>query len=467
MLPPGAKSLSDIAKIPDPEIRIGLYGTLLEWALKSLPGSGAVPQNLDSLIDHNRDKFADFRSVDGARWVRNQLVHVTGEASPSRIRTADADFDPIIRRLAEQYCSREVRDAALGLPKPLPPPVAPTPKPAPDVSPPVIYTPPPPPPKSNGGMWWLFFGGTVAALTISFLATQQPRPSVTAEGPTQFPPPASVPQQKAQIQAPPPVPSQPENALPPVESSVAVGPATDTSSPERTSEEAHHIPEADIKKDETKSIQRQQPTTVELLLERAQTSVGGRQALAGVRDSTTTSDVLYPDGRHARLLVQFVAPIYRRQEMGLLSGGKSISYTDGSAGWISTPSGVTPMPTKIVQDLGFYDLGRLLLSEHDSALTVVPDGTDALRITSQIGQAATLQFDPLSGLPIRLYYKFGANALELLPAMATFADWRPAGGLKWPFRMTIEVDGKLLRQDTVADIRLNTGLTVAEISARP
>jgi hypothetical protein len=70
-------------------------------------------------------------------------------------------------------------------------------------------------------------------------------------------------------------------------------------------------------------------------------------------------------------------------------------------------------------------------------------------------------------LPIRLYYKFGANALELLPAMATFADWRPAGGLKWPFRMTIEVDGKLLRQDTVADIRLNTGLTVAEISARP
>src|SRR4051794_22063120 len=105
MLPPGTKSLSEIVEINDPAIRVILYGTLLEWVLKSFPSDAPVAQNLDSLIEHHSRKFASFGEVDGARWVRNQVVHGTSLASFDRIKRADAEFPLIIRRLAEQYCS--------------------------------------------------------------------------------------------------------------------------------------------------------------------------------------------------------------------------------------------------------------------------------------------------------------------------------------------------------------------------
>lgn len=686
MLPPGTKSLTDIAKIPDPEVRIGLYGTLLEWVLKSLPAGGAVLQTLDTLIDCHRDKFRDFRSVDGARWVRNQLVHSTGNASPARIRTADADFDPIIRGLAEQYCSQDVRDAALGLPKPAPPPVTP-PKLVPDVHAPVVSTairpitlspPPPPQPKSSAG--WGILGGVFLALAVAFLVYEQPTLLTNLRQPPP-PPPAHRLEQQVQTVAVPPAnsatftetfdnapdpannwtmqaqsgspqitytpgnfriqapnvcptpnagtsityltkqsfggnidvafqlnhggygrtsvglwsvnrnervieidldsddtaylnlasgeastqstyPSAPymntwitlriqvvgdqatfyaenssdsqalqtwpvpkssppdvyylffsvgsicwksgandtslksvsvrtgqlaprlegsletseavpnprsnsycESATPNGSEDSSACPASDTV---KLSDEVRQLPESTPKAGEGVPLpQRNGQTDIESLLERAQAGLGGRHAISSVRDSTSSSEVLYPDGRRVRSKGQFVAPSYRRQEIELFSGGKSVVYTDGSVGWMSTPNGITSMPLKTVQDLEFYDLSRLLLSDQDDSLTVLAKGSDSVTITARTGQAATLQFDSLTGLPVRLGYRFVGSNSEILPAIATFADWRSVAGLRFPSRMTIEVNGKLLRQDNVIDVKVNTGLTVADISARP
>jgi hypothetical protein len=65
-------------------------------------------------------------------------------------------------------------------------------------------------------------------------------------------------------------------------------------------------------------------------------------------------------------------------------------------------------------------------------------------------------------LPLREVYTEGANSAE-----EAFADWRDADGLKMPFKITVQQDGKKVADVAVLDYKFNSGIKLEELSQKP
>ena len=113
MLPSGAKSISEIAAYADSADRVTHFARLLEHILKSVGGQADAFLTFDELLEKHKEKFTDFARVDKARWVRNQLVHATGKASPRRIIEAERSLKAAVEQ-ALTYCRPELRTAVTG-----------------------------------------------------------------------------------------------------------------------------------------------------------------------------------------------------------------------------------------------------------------------------------------------------------------------------------------------------------------
>jgi hypothetical protein len=204
------------------------------------------------------------------------------------------------------------------------------------------------------------------------------------------------------------------------------------------------------------------------LIDRALNAVGGLQAIAGIKDSTTVVDaVLYPAMTRIRILTTFVAPGYIRQE-SQLPNGTSVLYTDGQSGWISMPQqGVNPLTSKQILDLTFYDLGKLVRANVFPSWTVFGISQDMVQVSSGTGQSATLQCDERTGLPLRMLYQVPGQSGELIDAETTLSDWRQVDGFTVPFRATTMANGKKGRQQVTLEVKFNTGIDAALLSRRP
>jgi len=190
------------------------------------------------------------------------------------------------------------------------------------------------------------------------------------------------------------------------------------------------------------------------LLARAQQAMGGADKLAGVKDSTQTVDLtLDPSagGMRMKQTNRFIAPSVFRQEQEIPGIGKVIAYTDGKAGWMATPQGVMPMNADILKQARgelFRQFESLLLSANANAVS-----DNAVQIAGPDGQLVKVDFDPATGLP--------AEVTE------QFADWREAGGIKMPFKLTLLQDGRKFGDATVSGYQFNTGLKEEDLNKKP
>jgi hypothetical protein len=87
---------------------------------------------------------------------------------------------------------------------------------------------------------------------------------------------------------------------------------------------------------------------------------------------------------------------------------------------------------------------------------------DTVEVSSKDGASVRVQFDAISGLPLREIYTEGPVASE-----ESFSDWRDADGLKVPFKIAIQQDGKKMADIAVLDYKFNTGVKVEELSQKP
>jgi hypothetical protein len=230
MLPPTTKSLREIAEYKDAVVRVPLLGTLLEGLLKSItPYADGL--SLDPLLDKHKEKFAKFRDVDAARWVRNQITHGSGRATTPQILEAEVGFEQAIRDILP-HCSEQLRYEAVGKrepvsqPAPEDPPVSTQPEPsstAPD--PPVAETLPrtsasgsaaplrPAPPSDDGyqfksaRLWYALTGVFLFGSGVAYiLRAQRPRPRSVLIGDqpaTLFSRPTSTPSSESDRREPP------------------------------------------------------------------------------------------------------------------------------------------------------------------------------------------------------------------------------------------------------------------------
>ncbi len=202
------------------------------------------------------------------------------------------------------------------------------------------------------------------------------------------------------------------------------------------------------------------------LLKRAQEALGGAEKLASVKDSTQSLEMAAQGGMKIKQTNRYLAPGYFRQDQEL-PFGKIVAYSDGKTGWLSTPQGFQPMPPPVLKQAHgeiFRNLLRVMLADRDPSLQVTAAGDHAVEVTSKDGDQVTIEFDPSTGLPSgETYAQVGTSA----KIEETYSDWRDVEGLKMPFKMTLQQNGKPVGELTVQDYKLNSGLKAEELSKRP
>jgi hypothetical protein len=93
------KTLDEINRFPEPEVRVPHLGMLFEHVVRStIPVPPSV--TLNELLKSHQDKFSDFRGLCNARFVRNSLVHGYC-VTDAQISEAEISFKEAIRNLSE------------------------------------------------------------------------------------------------------------------------------------------------------------------------------------------------------------------------------------------------------------------------------------------------------------------------------------------------------------------------------
>jgi zinc protease len=211
------------------------------------------------------------------------------------------------------------------------------------------------------------------------------------------------------------------------------------------------------------------------LLLKAQVAVGGGDRLAAVRDYVLVAqyqiDVAVASMGGTKIVEtdRWLSPTIFRQE-SVLPSGPVAAYTDGKIGWISTPQGWGALAgTQAKQVFGdlFRVYYRLLLSDRMEGRTVNAIDENTIQISDATGQVASVEFDPRSGLPRKVSYDTPQAAGPPIYSEDMFEDFRDIGGVKVPFKLTINQGGRKFADVTVNEYRINVGLKAADLAKRP
>ena len=202
------------------------------------------------------------------------------------------------------------------------------------------------------------------------------------------------------------------------------------------------------------------------LLQKVQAALGGADKLAGVKDVTQIAEVQLDQsvgGMKLKQTNQWLAPGLFRQEVDA-PFGKLTAFTNGTMGWVKSPQGESPLMgpmLKQAQGEIFRSYFSLLSSDRDPNRTVSYVGPGLLDIADKSGVSIRLSVDESTGLPLKSSYTGPQGAIE-----ETWSDLRAVDGMKAPFKITVSQGGKKFSEVTVQDLKVNTGITEAELSKR-
>jgi len=211
------------------------------------------------------------------------------------------------------------------------------------------------------------------------------------------------------------------------------------------------------------------------ILAKAQAAVGGAEKLAAVKDYTMLAEysidpnVANIGGAKIIQTDKWISPTSFRQDATLPSG-RVTAYTDGKIGWISTPQGWGALAgaqrSQVLGDL-FRVYYRLLLSDRLEGRTVNAIDATSVQITDTTGQTTSVEFDPQTQFPKRASYDTQQAAGAPLYSEDVYEDFRDVGGIKVPFKITINQGGRKFSDVVVKDYKINTGLVPMELGRRP
>ena len=202
------------------------------------------------------------------------------------------------------------------------------------------------------------------------------------------------------------------------------------------------------------------------LLQKAQEAAGGADKLAAVNDWMQVADVqIDPSvgGMKMKQVNRWLAPTNFRQEVEA-PFGKLSSYTNGTSGWVKGPQGegalVGPM-LKQAQGEIYRNYFRLLISDRDSNRTVNLAGAGLLNISDKSGNTVRVVVDENTGLLSKMSYAGPQGTIE-----ETFSDFRDVAGVKVPYKISVTQGGRKFAEAVILDLKVNTGVTVADMSKR-
>ena len=204
------------------------------------------------------------------------------------------------------------------------------------------------------------------------------------------------------------------------------------------------------------------------LIDKAVASVGGAQNFAGLKDYVQVVDAKMANGMAVNQKNSWAKPSLLRQDV-TLPFGKMTTYFDGEGGWMKAPQGEQAIPAAqavLIKQQLFADLFNLLRSNQVAGRTVNYAGEGTIEV-AEGPLMAKLVVDEASGLPkmsiMQVVSPQGPILIE-----ATFSDFRDIGsGLKYPFKTIITQGGKQVSDQTVSEMKANTGLTAEQLATKP
>jgi len=164
----------------------------------------------------------------------------------------------------------------------------------------------------------------------------------------------------------------------------------------------------------------------------------------------------------------FLEPGYFRQEQEL-PVGKVVAYTDGKMGWMVTPQGILNMRADILKQAQgeiFRRILHLAAAAQDESLKVTSVDPKSVEISNG-AENVRLEFEESTGLPARQMYRVAGMGGAPAEVVETYSDWRDVNGIKMPFKIAVEQNGKRFADAVVAEYKFNTGLKAEEISKKP
>ena len=185
------------------------------------------------------------------------------------------------------------------------------------------------------------------------------------------------------------------------------------------------------------------PTTLNSILDRYVTALGGRDAVVKLKSRVTRSRVDVA-GNSGRLETFAKAPNMLVTVMNTKTTGTVKRGFDGQTSWMISNQKGFQHPTALelaalAAEADFYR--ELKLTELYSRITLVGTGTVGTReahiveATPRIGAVERLYFDVETGLLIRRD-AMGAGSNGVVRAEFYFSDWREVDGVKIPFKTT-------------------------------
>ncbi len=208
------------------------------------------------------------------------------------------------------------------------------------------------------------------------------------------------------------------------------------------------------------------------LLQRAQRAMGGAEKLAAVNDAMHKTEIDFEPtagGFKMKQTSLFVAPDHIRYEQEDPSG-KTIFYSDGEAGWLSTQQGMQPMTADVLhaaKGVIFRQTATLLMSDRDTSRLVKAIGDNAVEISTKDGLCVRLEFDPATGLLARQLYTETSADGSRREREEELSDWRDVGGVKMYFKGALRENGAKMLELNVSEWKINSGLTIEQLSGKP
>jgi hypothetical protein len=214
-------------------------------------------------------------------------------------------------------------------------------------------------------------------------------------------------------------------------------------------------------------------------LERAQQAAGGRARLLAVRDITRVADLTQASsGVKATQTLRIVLPdaIHLVNEAGPAT---ITAFVDPTRSWATSPWGVeSPLPDWQARaarlDL-LRELECLLVADADRKNTLDwieqrefgGQRAEAIRIASPGAGEVTLFVDLATGDPLGVAYERPVDRGKGSLVIDHFSDFRKAGALRVPFKITTTNDGLPYMVSDITKIAYNSGLRVDDLARMP
>jgi hypothetical protein len=223
-----------------------------------------------------------------------------------------------------------------------------------------------------------------------------------------------------------------------------------------------------------------QPAAAQLL-RRMQAALGGSDRLAAVTDidQRVTADAWDDRGQHLGQIVKrirWISPGHLRMDQ-VGPGNTFVLYFDGTDGWEILPGGTAAIPLS-GGELRFAQKQhrdfplKLWLADRDAALSVTSPAANVLRISGRHNpddstHRVDLTLDPQSALP--LVERTLSLAIPNRPLLfeTRLSDWMSVDQLRLPRRSEVFHNGARLAAITVVSVRLNSGLSIGDLAAKP